>query len=215
VRLVSEVGRYYVLGHPPIERAAHRLEKIIRTHVQLQEIARGGTIRAVRAGNSEIRLDISDFGEYLLYGSLKSGAGFSYEPGTTALVLDALRPSALFIDVGANLGCFTLAALSKLGPRGNGLAFEPSPTTFGRLRQVVPPHDPSSRIELVNAAVADRSGTAVLYLSPVAPARDSLTPVGGPGDSVPTVRLDSFPVADRHLVIKIGVEGTKRSSWTE
>lgn len=43
-------------------------------------------------------------------------------------ILDFLRPGDRFIDVGANIGLYTLLALSAVGPSGYVYAFEPNPT---------------------------------------------------------------------------------------
>ena len=44
-----------------------------------------------------------------------------------------LRPGDLFIDVGANIGLFTLIAAAHVGPTGRVVAFEPTPVTYSRL----------------------------------------------------------------------------------
>ncbi|CAK8994979.1 unnamed protein product [Durusdinium trenchii] len=44
-----------------------------------------------------------------------------------------LRPGDVAIDVGANLGCYTVALAEAVGPRGHVIAFEP----FRWLHQLV------------------------------------------------------------------------------
>ena len=44
-----------------------------------------------------------------------------------------LRPGDVFIDVGANIGLWTLVAATSVGPSGRVFSFEPNPTTFDRL----------------------------------------------------------------------------------
>jgi FkbM family methyltransferase len=48
-----------------------------------------------------------------------------------------LRPGDCFIDVGANVGVYTLLAASIVGPAGTVHAFEPMPRTHARLRENV------------------------------------------------------------------------------
>lgn len=50
-----------------------------------------------------------------------------YEPQETALVRHLLRPDAVFVDVGANWGYFTLLAANLVGPNGRVVALEPEP----------------------------------------------------------------------------------------
>ena len=45
----------------------------------------------------------------------------------------AMAPGECFIDIGANLGLFTMVASRHLGPEGRVVAFEPNQTTFADL----------------------------------------------------------------------------------
>ena len=58
-----------------------------------------------------------------------------HEVAEMAFVLHVLRPSDKFIDVGANVGSYTVLAAGAVGSRV--LAVEPIPTTFGFLRRNV------------------------------------------------------------------------------
>jgi len=48
-----------------------------------------------------------------------------------------LRAGDWFVDVGANIGTYTLLAPSLVGPGGRVDSFEPSPVVAGRLRDSV------------------------------------------------------------------------------
>jgi FkbM family methyltransferase len=48
-------------------------------------------------------------------------------------VVEPLEPGDVFIDVGANMGMFSLAASAKVGPSGLVLAFEPSLREYNEL----------------------------------------------------------------------------------
>src|SRR5207248_910045 len=58
-----------------------------------------------------------------------------HEVAEMAFVLHVLRPSDKFIDVGANVGSYTVLAAGAVGSRV--FAVEPIPTTFGFLRRNV------------------------------------------------------------------------------
>src|SRR5688572_5258274 len=57
----------------------------------------------------------------------------AYEPIETYLFRLLLRPGMVVVDVGANVGLYTLIAAGEVGVRGEVHAFEPVPETFERL----------------------------------------------------------------------------------
>lgn len=50
------------------------------------------------------------------------------------ILLACLGPGARFVDVGANIGAYTLWVAKIIGPQGRGIAIEPQPTVLARLR---------------------------------------------------------------------------------
>jgi len=77
---------------------------------------------------------IVDLGDWLGRHVFVSG---EYEPATTAIVEALLRPGDIMVDVGANIGYFSLLAAKRVGPQGAVIAFEPMPSTCARLRENV------------------------------------------------------------------------------
>ena len=67
-------------------------------------------------------------GETGLTGNIYTGL---HEFSDMAFLLHVLRPDDLFIDVGANVGSYTILACAAIG--ACGYAFEPIPTTYKRL----------------------------------------------------------------------------------
>ena len=61
----------------------------------------------------------------------------SYERFTTRRLLDFVKPGGIFVDVGANIGYFTLRAARRVGPTGRVYAFEPMQRAYDRLVQHV------------------------------------------------------------------------------
>lgn len=59
----------------------------------------------------------------------------NYEPLKTSAILGNLEPGAVFWDVGANAGYFTLLASRTVGEAGAVIAFEPSPINLVFLRK--------------------------------------------------------------------------------
>ena len=58
-----------------------------------------------------------------------------YEPETIKLLPDHLDSGAVFVDVGANIGAFTVLASKKVGSGGKVIAIEPSPRIFPYLEK--------------------------------------------------------------------------------
>ncbi len=80
--------------------------------------------------SSEHRLvDLDDFRMYVSLSDIDVGLHIekskSYEPNVTGALKELLRPGMTFIDIGANIGFFSLLAAYHIGPKGRVHAFEP------------------------------------------------------------------------------------------
>jgi FkbM family methyltransferase len=53
-----------------------------------------------------------------------------YEPLVARFLSGRIHPGSVFVDVGANVGCFTLRSSRRAGPEGRVLAVEASPRVF-------------------------------------------------------------------------------------
>lgn len=69
------------------------------------------------------------------------------------------------IDVGANIGCFTLFAARQVGRTGRVIALEPDGETFRQLQRNVEINS-FENIQILRLAVADRSGTVRFHRHP-------------------------------------------------
>jgi FkbM family methyltransferase len=77
-----------------------------------------------------------------------------YEPYVARHVRAMLRPGDTFVDIGANVGYFTLLAASLVGPEGTVIAFEPSPDNCRLLRRSLAQNG-LTNVRLVEKAVAE------------------------------------------------------------
>jgi FkbM family methyltransferase len=126
-----------------------------------------------------------------------------------------LRPRDVFMDVGANIGLFTLLAARRVGIKGHVYAFEPCLETHRRLLDNVS----LNRFENVSCyplALSDRA--AVLQMKRSLDGYDAWNSLGQPTmgssfavEDVSAVSLDDF-LQERDLVgrvtmIKVDVEG--------
>lgn len=140
-----------------------------------------------------------------------------WEPSLTQWLVDHLRPGDTFVDVGANIGYFTLLASELVGPSGRVIAIEPAPTTLEMLRRNVSANR-ATNVRIVPAAVSDHSTTLPLYgegvdgkntLSREWARRHSLTEFG----TVAVAPLaDLLHPDEQPSVIKIDVEGHELSA---
>jgi FkbM family methyltransferase len=85
-----------------------------------------------------------------------------WEPEISHLVEQILRPGDTFVDIGANVGYDTLLGSSLVGPQGQVIAIEASPTAFAKLKDNIALNN-STNIRAVNVAVSDRAGTLELF----------------------------------------------------
>ena len=58
-----------------------------------------------------------------------------YDPFETTLIENLLKSSHVFIDVGANIGYYSLIAARKVSESGKVVAFEPEPTNYEILKE--------------------------------------------------------------------------------
>jgi len=125
----------------------------------------------------------------------------------------ALSPGETFVDVGANLGIYTLVAARIMGPSGRVIAFEPSSQSFSLLKANIALNG-FTNVQVYPAAVSDKMGKAFLYDGPD-PGQNSLgrDPRLEPkGEEVATQSLDralSQASVERVHVIKMDVEGAE------
>lgn len=82
-----------------------------------------------------------------------------WELWVTRLFRDWVKPGMSVVDVGSNIGYFTLIAAAQVGQEGHVYAFEPNPTTFALLRKNVEINGLGDRITLVQKAVFSESKT--------------------------------------------------------
>ncbi|MBA8804629.1 FkbM family methyltransferase [Nocardioides ginsengisegetis] len=123
---------------------------------------------------------------------------------------DQLRPGDVFLDVGANIGYFSLLASRVVGPTGNVLAFEAIPSVAQQL-EVNLHRNNVGNVTVVRSVVSDVPGLVEVFRGPEDNSGASST-VPGAGFSsegrVEGVRLDDQPIdASRVRGVKIDVEG--------
>jgi FkbM family methyltransferase len=85
-----------------------------------------------------------------------------WEPDLTAWVAETLRDGDICVDVGANIGYFSLLASRLVGRAGAVVAIEPSPSAHRRLQENLR-RNRARNVRTVQAAAAETSGTLSLF----------------------------------------------------
>ena len=175
----------------------------VRGHYRLRHLTRSWLVACSRFGPWLRVSGLTDFEWELLAGKEK-------EPATCEFLLDYLQPGMTVVDVGANIGYFTLLSATKVGASGRIVAYEPTPRIAARLRENVELNR-SAMVEVVEAAVSDRESTMTFYESPEDPEANNLYHGGSPV-TVRAVKLDedlSRRGVERVHLLKIDAEGAE------
>lgn len=89
----------------------------------------------------------------------------AYEPIESYLFRTLLRSGMTVIDLGANIGQYTLLAAQRVGPSGHVHAFEPIPGNFERLKAHVEANGFQDRVALNRAAAWSHDTTLTFSLT--------------------------------------------------
>jgi FkbM family methyltransferase len=85
-----------------------------------------------------------------------------HEPEIVNLIKRTIRPGAVCLDIGANVGAHTLLMAQATGPAGRVIAVEPHPEICDRLRKNLDLNR-LTNVTVVGAALADKDGMIDLY----------------------------------------------------
>lgn len=122
-----------------------------------------------------------------------------------------VKPGSAAIDVGANIGHYTLRLAQLVGEHGHVIAFEPMPQTFKLLQNNVRVADPLANVTLYERAASDADRTVRMFQPTFTdsglpdPYEASIRPDGQ--TTVRTVRVDSLAYRNDVSLVKIDVEG--------
>jgi len=171
----------------------------------------------------EVQLRVPEFGGEFVIGSrsdlfrriLRHG---DYEPKVRELFLSAVLPDRDVIDVGANIGFFTVLAAGRL-TTGRVLSAEPGSVVFHKLSTNVTCNRVRERVLLFNGLVSSANGEGIInttvgkeeYSSSVRFAHPATAGLQVTSERVPMRTLDSL-VQEHKLVpsiLKIDVEGAE------
>lgn len=123
-------------------------------------------------------------GKYINFNGYKMIAGVQgwihfqytgvYEPITTKLILDIIKPGDVVVDAGANVGYYTLLFSRLVGNSGKVYAFEPDPINFSRLLKNIELNG-CKNIVAERKALSDINGVVKLFLHELNPGGHTIT----------------------------------------
>jgi FkbM family methyltransferase len=91
--------------------------------------------------------------------------GQHYDAPVAEFLSERVKPGAVCLDVGANVGVYVLQLAHWSIPSGRVVAFEPNPGARVVLQKHVRINELTERVSVVAAAVSEASGEATLYAS--------------------------------------------------
>ena len=196
MKLASDLVLGYI-RHAPFERGKYRLMRLLGPSL-LIELEPGLFIRPLGLSTVEVAI-------------IRRGM---FEPETVRAFAALLDAGMTVLDVGANVGLFTLVAARRVGPTGSVHAFEPTPELAEHIHRNLELNG-LENVAVNPIAVSDTSGHATLHLVEAGDPGENSIVNPSPGAltlEVATVTLDNY-IAEHNIgrvdVIKIDIEGAE------
>ncbi len=138
----------------------------------------------------------------------------SWEPNISRIFARIVGNGDTVVDVGANIGYYTLLFSKLVGPEGKVIAIEASPKIASTLAQNIAENH-ATNVRIANVAVASERGTATIYEAPrtnigmTTTRPDRGFPVAGTVPALPLTEILTADEARRTRLIKIDIEGAE------
>ncbi|HXH72430.1 MAG TPA: FkbM family methyltransferase [Mariprofundaceae bacterium] len=158
-----------------------------------------GLVPYVNGDGIRFELDLHEYIQKRIY------AYQYYEPECVRAARRFMRQGGIVVDIGANIGQYSLLAAVRVGPAGRVLAFEPSPPILERLRR----HLAINRVdnvEVVPCAVSDVAGT-LSYYGPAQAGNLGQGSLVAPSDADGTRSHEALPVQAVRLDAELAARG--------
>src|SRR5438552_5096249 len=135
-----------------------------------------------------------------------------HEVRDMAFVLHLLRPNEHFLDVGANVGSYTVLAAGAVGARVT--AVEPIPEAFAHLARNIALNGLGARVRALQCGLSNAAGVL-----PFTSDLDSVNHVLAAGEELPSIEvpvrtMDDLVGRDVPVLMKVDVEGHEHAVLT-
>jgi FkbM family methyltransferase len=136
-----------------------------------------------------------------------------YEPYQTDIFRKHVKEGDVVLDIGANIGLYTLIAGKAVGEKGKVFSFEPEQENLSFLEKNIQLND-LRNATAVRCAITDRNGEASLFLADANKGNHSVISLEGSSSAqiVQSMRLDDWLLANgipRVNVIKMDIQGAE------
>jgi len=162
-------------------------------------------IYKIRVNGYHLYVDSSDTG--LVPSFLRN----NFEKNETELFKRLVKPNMVVVDMGANIGYYTLLASKLVGKKGRVYAFEPETKNYALLVKNIKSNK-CKNIVAIQKALSDRSRTETLFLSPNNLGSHRMYKFKGSIRNVPikSIKFDDFFKDIKKIdLIKIDIEGNE------
>ena len=169
-----------------------------RVYASLLALSRTGALTATLPHGETVRL-------------LPSYRNLTWNPEEYEAFRADIRPGDTVIDVGANIGAYSVLFAQWVGASGHVIAFEPAPETHGALLRLIERNGLTPRVTALQQAVSSQPGTAV-FSAAGASGANRLAAADGPATLlVETTTIDAVcgRLQVRPRLIKIDAEGAE------
>jgi FkbM family methyltransferase len=199
-------------GHS--SRVGEDLENVVSSYVTSREFAARGLLDKTYRDQVEL-MRLPRFSLFASNDDLAVGRhvrGGNYEPGIAAIFDRHVKPGMSVVDIGANIGCFTMLLAALVEPSGLVVAVEPNPENI-KLLEASRRVNGFNQILVIQAAAGRQTGLLTLNVSHSNGVTGEL-----PNDvdavfasrPVPCLALDAILPKDRQFnLIKIDTEGAE------
>lgn len=181
----------------------HQLDEVRRSLAHEDPVWREDRFVCVEFRGLRIWVNLKDehIGRMVLRGA--------YEDGSVDFVLSHLKEGATLVDVGANVGVYSLQAARAVGPTGRVFAFEPRDVTFSLLERSVRENGFDDRCVLSRKGLSDTSSSGWMHHwagNDGASFVRQIAATSG-GDPIELTTLDDIEFGPRVDFFKVDVEG--------
>jgi FkbM family methyltransferase len=89
--------------------------------------------------------------------------GGVWEPENLAVLQSFVRHDTVFLDIGANVGYFSVAVGNRIGTSGQVYAYEPHPELTALIKRSIHLNSLERKVQVTQCALSDRPGTLELF----------------------------------------------------
>ena len=143
--------------------------------------------------------------------SLQLNFNGNFEPVETEIVKKEIKKNDIILDIGANIGYYSLIFAQLTGKSGKVYSFEPDPTNFEILKKNILINNHENVI-LENKAVSNKEGNLKLYLSTENNGMHRIYPSKWCKDSIDinSIKIDNYFKNKQKIdFIKLDIEGAE------